>query len=116
MIALNIISGIGLLWLFKFFAFVHFRAQWAQYKANQALLATVNKSYRGTRSERKLVLRLLLSNFSSKALYNDLYLDMTRGRYSQLDIVLVTKVGVVVFEIKEMSGWIFGSDHLQHWT
>ncbi|MFM8978035.1 MAG: nuclease-related domain-containing protein [Bacteroidota bacterium] len=116
MIALTIIAGIGLLWLLKILVYDRIKARWEQYKANQALLATVTKPYRGTRSERRLVLRLLLNNFSSKALYHDLYLDMTRGHYSQLDIVLATRVGVVVFEVKEMSGWIFGSGHHQQWT
>jgi len=59
------------------------------------------------------VLRLLLNNFSPKALYHDLYLDMNRGHYSQLDIVLATRVGVVVFEVKEMSGWILGSGRIR---
>ena len=72
MIVLTILSGIGLLWLFKVFVFDHFKARWEQYKANKALLATVTKPCRGTRSERRLVLRLLLNNFSSKALYHDL--------------------------------------------
>ena len=57
--------------------------------------------------------RLLLNDFSSKALYHDLYLDMTRGHYSQLDIVLATRVGVVVFEVKEMNSWIFGSGRIR---
>ena len=116
MIVLTILSGIGLLWLFKVFVFDHFKARWEQYKANKALLATVTKPYRGTRSERRLVLSLLLNDFSSKALYHDLYLELSQGRYSQLDIVLATRVGVVVFEVKEMSGWIFGSGHDQQWT
>jgi len=40
---------------------------------------------------------------------------LTQGHYAQLDIVLTTRVGVVVFEVKELSGWIFGSGH-QEWT
>jgi len=116
MIALNILSGIGLLWLLKVIVLDHFKARWEQYKANKALLATVTKPYRGTRSERRLVLSLLLNDFSSKALYHDLYLELSQGHYSQLDIVLATRVGVVVFEVKEMSGWIFGSGHQQQWT
>jgi len=39
----------------------------------------------------------------------------TQGRYVQLDIVLATRVGVVVFEVKELIGWIFGSGQ-QEWT
>jgi len=38
---------------------------------------------------------------------------MNRGHYSQLDIVLATRVGVVVFEVKEMSGWILGSGRIR---
>ncbi|MFM7590136.1 MAG: hypothetical protein ACKO55_13600, partial [Bacteroidota bacterium] len=63
MIALTIILGIGLLWLLKILVYDRLRARREQYKANQALLATETKPYRGTRSERRLVLSLLLNNF-----------------------------------------------------
>jgi len=38
---------------------------------------------------------------------------MNRGHYSQLDIVLATRVGVVVYEVKGMSGWILGSGRIR---
>ena len=45
MIALTIIAGIGLLWLLKILVYDRIKARWEQYKANQALLATVTKPY-----------------------------------------------------------------------
>ena len=80
------------------------------------LLKTVTKSNRGTRTERKLVLKLLKFGIPAEDIYHDLYLKKPKGDYSQIDVVAVTKVGIIVFEVKELSGWIYGNGHYTHWT
>lgn len=80
------------------------------------LLRTVTSSERGTASERGLILTLLKAGFKPSALFHDLYLETAPGRYSQVDAVLATKVGIVVFEVKDYSGWLFGRGDQKHWT
>ena len=83
---------------------------------DQKLLGTVTSHYRGTRSERKMVLNLLKRKIPAQTIFHDLYLRNSNGTYSQLDLVVATKVGIIVFEIKEYSGWIFGTGNQREWT
>jgi hypothetical protein len=82
---------------------------------NKKLLKTVTSPNRGTRSERKMILKILKSGIKSTAIFHDLYLNNGNGKYSQIDLVVATKVGIVVFEIKEYSGWIFGTEDQRNW-
>lgn len=83
---------------------------------DQKLLETVTKSHRGTRTERLMVLKLLKSGIPHQTIFHDLYLKNGNGNYSQIDLVVVTKVGIIVFEVKKYSGWIFGTENQSHWT
>lgn len=83
---------------------------------DKKLLKTVTKSHRGTKTERELVLKLLKSGFPSQTIFHDLYIRNRYGNYSQIDLVLATKVGIIVFEVKKYSGWIFGSGNQNKWT
>jgi hypothetical protein len=80
------------------------------------LLETVTKKNRGTRSERHLVLSLLKNGIPPQTIFHDLYLKKPCGNFSQIDVVVATKVGILVFEVKEYSGWIFGSGQNKYWT
>jgi len=82
---------------------------------NKKLLETVTKSNRGTRSERKLVLKLLRNRIPSQTIFHDLYVETRKGRYAQIDAVVPTRVGVLVFEVKDYSGWIYGNNS-RKWT
>ncbi len=83
---------------------------------DRELLKTVTNLNRGTKSERKMVLKILKSGIKPTAIFHDLYLNNGDGKFSQIDLVVATKVGIVVFEIKEYSGWIFGSENQINWT
>lgn len=80
------------------------------------LLGTVTGSHRGNRSERRLILSLLRSGRSSNAVFHDLYVPRKNGTYSQIDAVLATSIGMIVFEVKDYSGWIFGDGRYENWT
>lgn len=82
----------------------------------ERLLETVTNKRRGTTTERKLVIELLRKEFPANAIFHDLYLPTSSGHFSQIDLVLCTEVGLIVFEVKNISGWIFGSAGQQHWT
>lgn len=80
------------------------------------LLKTVTKLHRGTKSERKLVLELLKMGIPAEAIFHDLYLRKTNGDYTQIDLVVLVDTTVIVFEVKDYKGWIFGSGNNYKWT
>ena len=83
---------------------------------DKKLLETVTKSNRGTRTERDLVLKLLKHEIPAQTIFHDLYVEKYNGDFSQIDLVVVTKVGIIVFEVKDFSGWIFGNGNQSQWT
>lgn len=83
---------------------------------NRNLLQTVTTFERGTYSERNLVLKLLKNGIPSQTIFHDLYLRKSNGKYSQIDLVVVTTAGIIVFEVKGYSGWIFGKGFQEQWT
>lgn len=80
------------------------------------LLRTVTQNGRGTWSERNLIIRLLKSGIPSDSIYHDLYVKKNDGSYSQVDLVVVTEVGIVVIEVKKCSGWIYGVGDRKNWV
>ena len=83
---------------------------------DKKLLETVTKSYRGTKSERALVLKLLKYGIPAETVFHDLYLRNSNRHFSQIDLVVPTKVGIIVFEVKDYGGWIFGNGQNTNWT
>ncbi|MEM6525088.1 MAG: nuclease-related domain-containing protein [Bacteroidota bacterium] len=83
---------------------------------NLKLLKTVTSLKRGTKSERKLILTLLENGTPSQAIFHDLILEKRNGKTSQIDLVVPTKEGIIVFEVKDYSGWIFGNCTHTRWT
>ena len=80
------------------------------------LLNSVTKSNRGTRSERDLVLKLLKYGIPAQNIFHDLYLKKNNYSFTQIDLVVITEAGIIVFEVKDYSGWIFGSGNQPQWT
>jgi hypothetical protein len=83
---------------------------------NDKLLNTVTHKGRGTWSERDLVIRLLKNGISSDRIFHDLYVQKSDGSFSQVDVVIVTQVGIIVIEVKHLSGWIFGTGNKSRWV
>ncbi len=83
---------------------------------DKKLLETVTKSNRGTRTERDLVLTLLKYGVHAQAIFHDLYIRKSNGKFSQIDLVVASKTGIIVFEVKDYSGWIFGNGKNREWT
>lgn len=86
------------------------------YLNDRKLLHSVTQPNRGTESECELVLKILKMGFPSHSVYHDLYLSKQNGYYSQIDVVLATTVGLIVFEVKKYKGWIYGTGSQQKWT
>lgn len=81
-----------------------------------ALLRLVTDPDRGTSSERKLIIKLLKSGVPPITIFHDLYIEKSNGHYAQIDAVVVTSVGIIVFEVKDYKGWIFGKGYQKYWT
>jgi len=83
---------------------------------NRKLLKQVTTLNRGTPTELKALLKLLKSGFPPNTLFHDLYVEKSNGNHSQIDLVMLTDVGIIVFEVKSYSGWIFGNGNNKEWT
>lgn len=83
---------------------------------DRKLLKSVTSLNRGTKSERHLVLQLLKYGIPSQTVFHDLCIEKQNGEFSQIDIVMATTEGIIVFEVKDFSGWIFGNGNHSHWT
>src|SRR5574344_1901160 len=79
-----------------------------QHQKNVQLLLTVTDLDRGTPSERRLVLKLLKSGIPADHIFHDLYVQNPNNTFSQIDLVIITETGIIVFEVKDYSGWLFG--------
>lgn len=78
------------------------------------LLNTVSSMFRGTPSERFLIVSLLKYGIKAKSIFHDLYVFKSNGKTSQIDVVIATNVGIIVFEVKDYSGWIYGNGNQQN--
>lgn len=85
-------------------------------QAKMLKLKNVTEINRGNASERALILMLLDYGINFGAIFHDLYVRKNNGKFSQIDLVVPTSVGVIVFEVKDYSGWIFGNGFDSKWT
>lgn len=86
------------------------------HRRDMKLLCSVSSPTRGTRSERKLIIKMLKKGVHPKAIFHDLYLKRKSESYSQIDLVVATPQGLVAIEVKDYSGWLFGSERQRYWT
>ena len=85
-------------------------------RKERELIEQVTPITRGEWSERRVVLRLLKMGINPKDIFHDLYIQKPNGEYTQVDVAVATKAGIIVFEVKDYSGWIFGNEHQKYWT
>lgn len=80
------------------------------------LIRLVTPTWRGEWAERKMIPMLIGMGFDPRAIFHDLYVRKPNGSYTQVDLAVATKVGIIVFEIKDYGGWIFGNERQTYWT
>jgi len=85
-------------------------------KRDRELISSVTSLNRGTSSEKSLILQLLKKGTPSETIFHDVFIKKNNNEFSQIDLVLATKQGIIVFEVKDYSGWIFGSGNNTNWT
>ena len=73
------------------------------------LISSVTPLNRGTETERLLILELLENDTPPITIYHDLIIKKPNDKFSQIDLVLVMTEGIIVFEVKDYSGWLYGS-------
>lgn len=56
-----------------------------------------------------------LESERAKFLFN-LYIPTYNGKTTEIDVVMISQCGIFVFESKNYSGWIFGSEYRKKWT
>lgn len=79
-------------------------------------IQSVTSLDRGTWSERDLIFKLLNEcDIDKRAIYHDLYIRKENGTYTQIDLAVPTPQGIIVFEVKDYSGWIFGNGNSKYW-
>lgn len=89
---------------------------WDTFWNKPKLYEMITSSDRGTPTERNLVSNLLSSGFKPTAIYHDLMVESVNGKTTQIDIVVATDVGLIVIEVKDFTGWIFGKGNQDYWT
>lgn len=80
------------------------------------LIEQVTPIWRGEWSERRVILKLLKMGINPKAIFHDLYLQKPNGQFAQIDVAVATKCGLIIFEVKDYGGWIFGNSSQKYWT
>ncbi|MCQ2187287.1 MAG: NERD domain-containing protein [Bacteroidales bacterium] len=79
-------------------------------------IQSVTSMDRGTWSERDLIPQLLNKcGIDQRAIYHDLYIRKSDGTYTQIDLAVPTPQGIIAFEVKDYSGWIFGNENSKYW-
>jgi len=43
-------------------------------------------------------------------------IEKNNGEFAQIDVAIATTEGIIVIEVKDYSGWIFGNGNYTHWT
>lgn len=83
---------------------------------------STNNSYFATRNDKGkygeyLIFKQLkhLESKGCKFLFN-VYLPKDNGETTEIDIMMISRKGIVVFESKNYSGWIFGNEKQKNWT
>ena len=85
-------------------------------RKERKLIEQVTPITRGEKSERKVIMSLLKEGINPKAIFHDLYIQKPNREYTQIDVAVATKAGIIVLEVKDYSGWIFGNEHQKYWT
>ena len=102
---------IATIWCYKSWSYK--KSTYYKVTRNTFLSSLIDKGIRGE----YLIYEKLsyLERDGAQFLFN-LYIPNSKGGTTELDVVLIQKAGVYVFESKNYSGWIFGSEDQAFWT
>lgn len=108
LIIILLLIGIHLLLKFNKFQKSAYR-----YESNNSFFNTIyNKGNYGEFLTFQILERLDLF----KKILTNLYIPNEYGSTIEIDLLMITKSGIYIFESKNYSGWIFGDDKSKYWT
>lgn len=85
------------------------------YKETKTPLNKVNVRNKSTRGEYLIYKNLRhMEKENCKFLFN-LYIPNAKGETTEIDVLMICKEGIFVFESKNYSGWIFGDEKQKKW-
>lgn len=88
----------------------------AYYKETKTPLKKVNIMNKGARGEYLLYKNLSpMEKENCKFLFN-IYIPNDKGELTEIDVIMICKEGIFVFESKNYSGWIYGDETQRKWT
>lgn len=100
---------IGLLILFIAICFIDIKFNSKSIILNSTIVKN-NPFYIGYLAEKELISSLKNYGIDSKDIFHNLYIKDSNGKYAQIDVAALTSKGLIVFEVKNYSGWIYGSE------
>lgn len=106
---------IGLLILFIAICFIDIKFNSKSIILNSTIVKN-NPFYIGYLAEKELISSLKNYGIDSKDIFHNLYIKDSNGKYAQIDVAALTSKGLIVFEVKNYSGWIYGSEQQKYWT
>jgi hypothetical protein len=60
--------------------------------------------------------RKMIRVFGKKSVLTNIYLDNENTDLTEIDVLAISRRGIYVFEMKNYSGYIYGSESDKHWT
>jgi len=54
--------------------------------------------------------------FRKRQVIRNVYIKKRDGKFTELDLVIVIRRGLIVIESKNYAGWIYGSENNEYWT
>ena len=101
-------------------AIIAFEIQNVQYKKTdyyqQTHLPYMNVRFDAGRFGEYLTYKYLQSLTGYKRFLFNLYIPKGKGETTEIDVLLLHESGIYVFESKNYSGWIFGTETQPYWT
>lgn len=86
------------------------------YKETKTPFKKVNVLNKGARGEYLLYKNLSpMEKENCRFLFN-IYIPKDKGEMTEIDVIMICKEGVFVFESKNYSGWIYGDETQRKWT
>ena len=63
-----------------------------------------------------LFYRKVIRVFGKENVFTNMYLDNVNTETTEVDVLAISEKGIYVFEVKNYSGYIYGSERDKHWT
>lgn len=84
-------------------------------RRSKKIIEYVSPEKKGEKAEKRVRTKLSSIGMEKEDMFKDLYINKLNGEYAQIDVLLLTDVGIFVFEVKNYSGWIFGDGNRKNW-